>query len=115
MTLQQDSSEPGAAGERQEMRSAAVEAGLRALIADAEWHKSDGGGVWRADYERAARLVVEAALPQIVPTQFEVAAKLHGEKHGDGCTFTNPANCDRWHESLREADAILALINRSAS
>jgi hypothetical protein len=53
--------------------------------------------------------------PDVLPTQFEIAARLHGEKHGDGCTFTNPANCDRWHESLREADAVLKLLDGSES
>lgn len=46
----------------------------------------------------------------LIPTQFEIAAALHGEKHGDGCTFNNPANCERWHESLREANVVLDLL-----
>jgi len=40
-------------------------AGLEALHADSEWHRSDGAGVWRANYKRAVDLVLEAAAPHL--------------------------------------------------
>jgi hypothetical protein len=40
-------------------------AGLAALHADSEWHRSDGTGVWRANYGRAVDLVLAAALPHL--------------------------------------------------
>lgn len=50
-----------------------------------------------------------------MPTHLEVAERLHGEKHSEGCTFTNPGNCDRWHEALREAVGVLTLLNGTES
>jgi hypothetical protein len=47
------------------INEAARVAGLAALHADSEWHRSDGTGVWRANYARAVDLVLEAALPHL--------------------------------------------------
>ena len=38
-------------------------AGLAALHADPKWHYSDGSGTWRANYERAVEIVLEAVQP----------------------------------------------------
>jgi len=47
-----------------EMRAA----GLAALHADSEWHKPGaGGGSWRANYQRAVDLVLQAAVPLLAP------------------------------------------------
>jgi hypothetical protein len=40
---------------------------LAALHSDNEWHKSDGAGVWRANYARAVDLILEAAAPLLGP------------------------------------------------
>lgn len=42
-------------------------AALAALHADDAWHRPDSSGVWRASYERAVELVLEAALPYLQP------------------------------------------------
>lgn len=57
-----------------EIPEAARAAGLLALHADPEWHRSDGTGVWRANYQRAVDLILEAALPYLAPAE---PAKCH--------------------------------------
>ncbi len=51
-------------------------AGLKALLVDNGWHKSDGTGVWRANYKRAVDLVLEAAAPLMGATPVASRDKL---------------------------------------
>ena len=70
-------------------------AGLAALHADNDWHKSDGGGVWRANYKRAVDLVLEAAQPfmqtQVVASRERVVEVL--TTHRIECTGPGEVTC----------------------